>query len=133
MGIVVSFPRMPEHPERRGPDRRRLSRGGRREDDRPGFAPLILVADDDAASGDRCEAILAKLRFAVAPARDVQEATRILAALRPDVVVARLSDIDALRLATPSDVPLIPLTENLQAPEALINEIRRVLRGRTPR
>lgn len=134
MAIVVQFPRMPHHPEqRRSPDRRTGSRGGRRDDDRPGFAPLVLVADDDADSSLRCEAILAKLRFAVAPARGLQEATRIMGALRPDVVVARLSDIDALRLATPSDVPIIALTDDMLAPEALINEIRRVLRGRSPR
>ena len=134
MAIVVPFPRMPHHPEqRRGPDRRTSSRGGRRDEDRQGFAPLVLVADDDPDSSLRCEAILAKLRFAVAPAQGLQEATRIMGALRPDVVVARLADIDALRLATPSDVPLIALTDDLLEPEALINEIRRVLRGRLPR
>jgi PleD family two-component response regulator len=134
MAIVVPFPRMPNHPEqRRGKDRRISSRGGRRDEDRPGFAPLVLVADDDADSSLRCEAILAKLRFAVAPAQGLQEATRIMGALRPDVVVARMADIDGLRLATPSDVPLIALTDDLLEPEALINEIRRVLRGRLPR
>lgn len=134
MAIVVPFPRMPNHPEqRRGQDRRTSSRGGRRDEDRPGFAPLVLVADDDADSSLRCEAILAKLRFAVAPAQGLQEATRIMGALRPDVVVARMADIDALRLATPSDVPLIALTDDLLEPEALIIEIRRVLRGRLPR
>jgi len=30
-------------------------------------------------------------------------------------------------------VPLIALTDDLLEPEALINEIRRVLRGRSPR
>ena len=50
---------------RKGPDRRKQSRGGRRAEDRPGFAPLILVADDDPSSRDVCEAILAKLHLSL--------------------------------------------------------------------
>src|SRR5437764_27847 len=88
---------------RQGPDRRRGARGGRRPADPNGFSPLILVADDNADSSSRCEAILAKLRFAVAPARSADEAMRVMQALRPDLVVSHLSDEHALRRQMDSD------------------------------
>ncbi|HEY7059651.1 MAG TPA: response regulator, partial [Vicinamibacterales bacterium] len=76
-------------PERRaGFDRRKLARGGRRPGDVDGFAPLVLVADDDVDNSGRCEAILAGLRFAVAPAHSAEEALRVMQALRPNLVVA---------------------------------------------
>ena len=74
---------MPGAPDqRRGPDRRSRPRGGRRVEDKTGYAPLVLLVDEDAASGERCEAILAKLHFAVAPARSVEEALRVMSATR---------------------------------------------------
>ena len=66
--------RQSEMERRHARDRRRFARGGRRPYDRDGYAPLILVADDDADSTSHCEAILAALRFAVAPAHSVEEA-----------------------------------------------------------
>src|SRR6478672_13859485 len=78
-------------------DRRTSPRGGRRPADIQGYAPLILVADDDANSGARCVAILARLRFAVAPAHSVDEAVKIMEALHPNLIVARLKDEPALR------------------------------------
>ena len=122
-------------PERRyGVDRRRLARGGRRPGDPDGFAPLVLVADDDEDSNERCEAILAALRFAVAPAHSAEEALRVMHALRPDIVVAHLHDGEAFRQQLDADaatagVPVISLTPETERPEALVKEIRRVLRG----
>src|SRR6185312_2618281 len=52
-------------------DRRSTPRGGRRPADPMGYSPLVLVADDDADNGARSVAILARLRFAVAPAHSV--------------------------------------------------------------
>ena len=49
----------------RGPDRRRQPRGGRRPTDVEGYAPLVFVIDPRPSGRDACEAILAKLRFAV--------------------------------------------------------------------
>jgi PleD family two-component response regulator len=126
----------PQFPERRlGPDRRRLPRGGRRPDDSDGFAPLILVADDDVDSGARCEAILAGLRFAVAPARSAEEAVRVMLALRPNLVVAHLKDDSILRAAMAADastaeVPLISVTPDIADPAILVEAVRRVLRSR---
>ena len=129
MGTVVSFRRMPGAPDqRRGPDRRSRPRGGRRGEDKAGYAPLVLLVDEDAASGERCEAILAKLHFAVAPARSVDEALRVMAALRPEIVVARHADAGRLRSEAPEHVPVVPVDDGI-APEALVEEIRKAIRG----
>jgi CheY-like chemotaxis protein len=119
---------------RNGPDRRNIPRGGRRPQDVQGYAPLILVADDDANSGARCVAILARLRFAVAPAHSVAEALKIMTSLHPTLIVARLKDQAALRAhmaADPSlgDIPILSLTAENEAPQLMVEDIRRVLRG----
>lgn len=116
-------------------DRRRWPRGGRRAGDLPGYSPLVLVADDDADNGARCEAILAALRFAVAPARSIEEALSVMRALRPNLVVARMREADRLQREMAqnditAEVPLIIVTEALREPMALVEEIRRVLRAR---
>jgi CheY-like chemotaxis protein len=113
-------------------DRRASPRGGRRPGDVQGYSPLVLVADDDANCGARCVAILARLRFAVAPAHSVEEAVKIMTSLHPDLIVARLKDEAVLRqqmAADPSlgDIPILTLTEENEAPLVLIEDIRRVL------
>jgi hypothetical protein len=119
---------------RRRPDRRREARGGRRPDDQPGFAPLVLVADEDAASGDMCETLLATLRFAVARVDSVDRAVEVISTLLPDVIVARGRDVSALqRAAWPSGVPFVTVTDGLSEPGALIDAIRDAIRSaRTP-
>jgi hypothetical protein len=118
-----------EYEHRRGPDRRSTRRGGRRDSDRKGFAPLVLLLDDNDDSNTRCEAILARLHFAVAPTRSIDEAKRVMDALRPDVIVARISDAATLRQATAADLPIVLLANDLLDPEVLIEEIRRELRA----
>lgn len=133
MAHVIAFPRPPGSPEnRQGPDRRRLPRGGRRATDRPGFAPLVLIIDDNDDSNARCEAILARLHFAVAPTRTLGEAQRVIETLRPDLVVARVADAAALRQATGAEVPVVVLSDDLLDPERLVEEIRRELRRARP-
>ena len=111
-------------------DRRRVPRGGRRADDRTGFAPLVLVADEDAASGDMCEALLATLHFAVARVDSVDKAAAVLSTLVPDVIVARGRDVSPLqRAAWPSGVPFVTVTDGLQEPAALIEAIREAIRS----
>ena len=134
MGHIIAFPRpqgAPDH--RQGPDRRRLRRGGRRATDQPGYAPLVLIIDADPDSNSRCEAILARLHFAVAPTRSIEEATRVMEALRPNLIVARIADAAALRQATGADVPVVLLADDLLDPELLVEEIRRELRARAER
>jgi len=124
------------HSERRaGGTRRSTPRGGRRPDDPHGFAPLVMVADDDAANGARCVAILSKLRFAVAPAHSVDEAIKVMQSLRPNLIVARLGDEPALRkqmAADPQlgDIPIVTMTVANDNPDVLIEEIRAALRRR---
>ena len=125
---------MTSESERRGkPDRRFTPRGGRRPGDPIGYAPLIVVADDDASNGARCVAILAKLRFAVAPAYSVDEALKIMRTLNPKLIVARLADEPAFRKQMAEDpaigdIPLIPMTAKNDDPAVLIEEIRAALR-----
>ncbi len=119
---------------RQRPDRRRQSRGGRRPSDTDGFAPLVLVADEDAANRDLCEAILARLRFAVAPVDSVEQAVKVIATLLPDVIVAHARDVSPLqRAAWPSGVPFVTVTDEMREPDRLVSAIRNALRtARTP-
>jgi CheY-like chemotaxis protein len=115
---------------RRGTDRRKQSRGGRRAGDRPGFAPLVLVADEDASSRDLCETILAKLRFAVAPVDSIDKALSVIGTLRPDVIVVHARDTAALeRAAWPSGVPFVAVTDEMKDPDLLVDAIRRAIRA----
>ena len=124
-----------DHKDRRAEqDRRATPRGGRRPGDVQGYSPLILVADDDANSGAHCVAILARLRFAVAPAHSVDEAIKVMRSLHPTLVVTRLKDEGELRAqmaAIPDigDIPVVVLTPENDAPQQMIEEIRRALRG----
>ena|SRR5690348_11184018 len=117
---------MTDASERRlGPDRRSRPRGGRRTTDQAGYAPLVLVVDHDAHGREACEAILAKLRFAVAPVESAEKALSLMAALKPDIVVARDRDAAVLRgIAAP-----LVVMEEAQDPLALVEDIRRALRG----
>ena len=134
MGNVIAFPRMPGAPEHRlGPDRRSARRGGRRATDTPGYAPLVLIVDADEDSNSRCEAILARLHFAVAPTRSIEEAQRVMSALRPNLIVARVADAAALKQMATGDLPIVLLNDDMLDPEVLVEEIRRELRARRPR
>lgn len=122
-----------EQERRNQEDRRTSPRGGRRPDDVQGYSPLVLVADDDANSGARCVAILARLRFAVAPAHSVEEAIKIMTSLHPNLIVTRLKDEAALRQQMENDpslgdIPIVTLTPENDAPLVMIEEIRRTLR-----
>jgi hypothetical protein len=116
--------------QRQKSDRRKVARGGRRPTDKTGFSPLVLVADEDDASGQMCEVILAKLRFAVARVDSLDKAIDVLGSLRPDVIVARARDVSPLqRAAWPSGVPFVAVTDDIREPDALIGAIRRAIRN----
>jgi len=115
---------------RQRPDRRKEPRGGRRPTDAAGFAPLVLVADEDTASGDMCEALLATLRFAVARVDSVDKAVSVISTLMPDVIVARGHDVTPLqRAAWPSGVAFVTVTESMREPAVLIEAIRAAIRA----
>ena len=120
--------------KRHGPDRRRFSRGGRRSHDIQGYTPLVFVIDPRPTGGDACEAILAKLRFAVAPFDSVDKAKRAMEGLKPDLVVVAKDHIDEMRRALPpgrndSPLPVLPLPEGDVSMTTLIEEVRRALRA----
>jgi len=116
-----------------GPDRRRFARGGRRTSDKAGYAPMVILIDDDATRLDLSEAILAKLRFAVAPFASVDRAVSAMHAIMPEVIVARSECVRELRDRLPMDkdgraIPLLPLTAELADPAALIEALRQLIR-----
>ena len=118
-----------EH-RRNGPDRRRLSRGGRRADDGPGYAPLVLLVGGDADVVGQSEAVLAKLRFAVATSGSVDDALRVMTGLRPDIVVADADGAARIRLEAPEHVPVVVLDDTMRADrEVLVESIRETIRA----
>ena len=108
---------------RRGPDRRRQSRGGRRSDDVDGAAPLVLLIGEDSTVIQQAEAILCKLKFGVSATIDPNEALRVLPDLRPNVIV--VAPRHELLLRTASQSPVVVIPETL---DDLIEDIRRALR-----
>jgi CheY-like chemotaxis protein len=130
MSNVIPFPR-PSDPMHtpRTVDRRAFPRGGRRATDRAGEAPLVLIVDRDPNSAARCEAILAKLHFAVAPTRSIEEAQQVMTSLRPNIIIASIAEAAALRHTNAADLPVVILNADVMDPETLVDEIRRELRG----
>jgi hypothetical protein len=120
--------------KRRGLDRRRFSRGGRRDTDIRGYTPLIFVVDSRPSGRDACEAILAKLRFAVAPFDSLEKAKRAMEGLKPDLVLVTRDGLDEMRSAVPAGrneipLPIVPLPEGDPSMSTLIDEVRRALRA----
>jgi DNA-binding NtrC family response regulator len=120
--------------KRRLPDRRRFARGGRRETDIVGFTPLIFVIDPRSSGRDACEAILAKLQFAVAPFDSLDKAKRAMEGLKPDLVLVASDLVDELRRKVPAGrnegpLPILALPEGEAAMQTLVEDIRRALRA----
>jgi ADP-heptose:LPS heptosyltransferase len=112
----------------RGPDRRRQPRGGRRPEDIDGFSPLVLLVGGGSHVAEGAEAILARLKFAVATSPTLDEALRILPDLRPELIVAGESDAEAIRAAV--RVPVVLAAAPEDSPERLTERILQALRGR---
>ena len=91
---------------------------------------MTLVVDEDAASRDLCETILAKLNFAVAPVDSIEKAVAVLGTLHPDVIVAHGPNASKLERASwPNGVPFVQVNDDQRDPEALVEAIRGVLRA----
>jgi uncharacterized protein (UPF0218 family) len=117
--------------KRRGPDRRRLPRGGRRPEDERGYTPLVMVVDSETRRREISEAILAKLMFAVAPAESVDKAVSIVRALQPEVIIASERDAQRIRDLIPdAGIVIVPITEDTRVSDALIEAVRNSLRER---
>jgi hypothetical protein len=118
----------------RGPERRRLPRGGRRSEDAAGFAPLVLVVGRGETVIAQSEAVLARLKFAVTTSGTVDEALRVMAGIRPDVVVAEPDAASRIRLEAPEHVPVVELNGEIRGdPEALVESIRQAIRTKGAR
>jgi hypothetical protein len=111
-------------------DRRRQSRGGRRLTDADGFAPLVMVVGSDPTVVTLAEAVLARLRFAVTTSPSVEDATRVLPGLKPDIIVAAPEDTSRLRMEAPEHLSVVELTGAMRDdPRILIEAIRESLRA----
>ena len=122
------MPNTPEH--RLGPDRRKLSRGGRRAGDPGGFAPLVLLVGGGETMVASSEAILARLRFAVAISHSVEDALRVMTGIRPDVIVAEADAASRIRLEAPEHLPVVAMSDAMHKdPDLFIEEIRQSLRA----
>jgi len=125
---------IPAGEQRRGPDRRRQRRGGRRNADQAGHAPLVLVIDGKAGRRDITEAILVRLRFAVAPVESADKALALMETIRPEIIVSPESDAPRLRLAALSNkagtpIPVVGVEDENRDPEVFIESIRVGLRA----
>lgn len=87
------------------------------------MAPLVLLVGDDSSVVQPAEAVLCKLKFAVSTTTDTDEALRILADLRPNIVV--VSERHEVLMRTAAHVPVVVMSENI---DTLIDNIRRSLR-----
>jgi hypothetical protein len=117
---------------RRGADRRRHSRGGRRPGDRAGHAPLVFVVSRDPNQLAFWEAQLLARQFAVIACKGPAPARDAFRALRPDVIVAAAADYhslhDQLRFGRRGHaVPIVELSGTPEPTEQLLGRIRRAL------
>jgi hypothetical protein len=118
--------------QRQGTDRRKKARGGRRPSDVDGLSPLVMVVGNDDVAVHLAEAVLAKLRFAVTTSRTVDDATRVMPGLNPDIVVAASSDAGRIRLEAPQHLSVVEMTDQMRSdPQVLIDAIRTTLRANT--
>jgi hypothetical protein len=114
----------------RGPERRKVARGGRRATDVAGLAPLVLLLGRGESVVAQAEAVLARLKFAVTTTGTVEEALRIMEGIRPDVVVAEPEGASRLRLEWPEHVPVVEMSSEMRTnPEALVEAIRSAIRA----
>ena len=115
---------------RSAPDRRTSVRGGRRPHDKPGSAPLVLVVGNGSDPQQESETILARLRFAVAPAVSVPEALRVAQSLHPDLIVARPEEARRLRAEGSVDVPIVEYDGAGPGDTTLVELLREAMRRR---
>lgn len=145
---------MPTAADRRGPrDRRRVPRGGRREYDRVGRYPPVLIADSYEGARRPCVRYLDRFHFDVAEAANGEEALKQIVATTPRLIVTEwtLPTMPADRLCQwlaqgwrTREIPVIVVAADYDARrqmpsvaailvkpfslETMLNEVRRVLR-----
>jgi two-component system phosphate regulon response regulator PhoB len=114
-------------------DRRRVARGGRRDYDRPGRDPMLLVADSYDEVRRACVRYLELFGFLVREAQNAGEAIDTLGSATPRVILAEPSMplLSAGRLweqvqANPRtrSTPIILLVADLDVPAAALGRLR---------
>ena len=76
------------------------------------------------------EAVLAKLRFAVTTSKTVDSALKVVAGIRPNIVVAGAEAASRVRREAPEALPIVIMTDEMRRDaEALIPAIRETLRA----
>jgi DNA-binding NtrC family response regulator len=118
--------------KRAGPERRRRPRGGRRGSDGEGLTPLIMVVDGDPDRRDLAHAILARLKFAVAPVDSIAEAVAAAPALQPALIVASRTDAPRLiaALGGMAPVPVVAVDDDASGTDAMVESVRERIRRR---
>jgi len=90
---------------------------------------VLLVGGDPDVVG-QSEAVLAKLRFAVATCASADEALRVMHGLRPDLVVANADAAGRIRIEAPEHVPVVVIDDEMRADrEALVEAVRETIRA----
>ena len=118
--------------QRRVGDRRGRPRGGRRPDDVEGLSPLVMLIGSGHAVMGLAEAVLAKLKFAVAPNGSVDDALRVIPTLRPDIIVAGADDAARIRREAPELQSVVEMTHAMRdEPTLLVESIRDAIRSRS--
>jgi CheY-like chemotaxis protein len=104
------------------PDRRRVARGGRRDTDRPGRFPTILVADQYGDARSPIARYLLRYGFEVLEASTAAEAAAIAEAHRPQVILSGLNGdsaaafYDSLTASGPPSRIVIVLLSGMDEP-----------------
>jgi DNA-binding response OmpR family regulator len=80
------------------PDRRRAPRGGRRQSDRPGRHPVVLLADGYQDARSPVARYLDRFGFDVREATTAEEAVAALDRHQPEVLLSGLRGADAVAL-----------------------------------
>ena len=90
---------------------------------------MLLVGEGDTVVA-QSEAVLAKLRFAVATSSTVEDALRVMRGLRPDVVVADAEAASRLRREAPDHLRVVVMNDEMREDrEALVEQIRLTIRA----
>lgn len=97
----------------------------------------MFVVEGDSHRRDVCEAILAKLRFAVVPLAGVRDALAALNGLRPDAVVVGHQEAADLRNRLPTGrqggpIPVVEYSESEESASGVVDALRQALRSTLP-
>jgi DNA-binding response OmpR family regulator len=130
---------------RQGDDRRQASRGGRRDFDKPGRYPPVIIADSDSGARQPCARYLERFGFQVEQAASGEDAVSIVDNCPLQVAIAELTlprDDDFQTRVWRRGIPYVAIasTELYMAPvesaavlvkpfslATLLTEVRRVL------